>query len=216
MPPQGSLADGLDKLITQPIEATAKCRGMWELYQNSQKVAGFEDVKNAWVRVFREWLHLHFFDRAVSLEDRSYRGAAEMFFAYVRSDPPAALKRYAFVINLAAQNGDADFFRRIVSEMRNARRNKPQGSTNEYQILINWISCCLWLASDHAGSLFLQQVTGLTVTEESYAKARQRLEKLGLIRYKIAHKAPLITGVTRQKTFVFADGWTNLAPNLSR
>jgi hypothetical protein len=99
--------------------------------------------------------------------------------------------------------------------MRKAKRNKPMDML-EGTILIHWIGCCLWLASDHAGSLYLQQVLKKTVSETSYAKARQRLEKLGLCGYSVAHERPLITGCTKQATFTYREGWTNLVPCLSR
>jgi hypothetical protein len=216
-PPQGSLAWTLEHFAEQLIEPMAKNAGPWELYQNSRKVAGFEEAKKAWTITFREFVHRRHLKRLESLENRSFEEAAEMFFFLLRLrlDPSDTLKKFAGLVTLAAQNGDVDFFKRTASEMRNAARNRPGRGAVEIGIMLYWMPCCLWLASDFAASTYLQQLLG-TVTETAYSKARERLEKLGLVGYKIAHKSPLITSCTKQKALICRKGWTNLVPDSSR
>ena len=172
-------------------------------------------MKKAWILAFREFWHRHQFKSLDSLEEPSLEAVTKFFFREIRFDSSRALKKFAWRVKLAAQDGDVEFFKRVVSEMRNAARNKPM-NTVEGEIMGRWIACCLWLASDFAASTFLQQVTGRTVTETAYCKARQRLEKLGLVGYIVAHKDPLIVGCTKQRSFTFREGWTNLVPKLSR
>jgi len=211
----GTLAEALDNLNEQLIENMAKNRGLWEVFKNSQKVEGFETAKKAWLLANRKFIHNHAYKKLRSLEEASFETATELFFQKIRLNAPSALKEFAPLVSLAAQGGNVEFFERIVSELRKAKRNKPMDML-EGTILIHWIGCCLWLASDHAASIYLQQVTKKTVTESGYAKARQRLEKLGLVGYSVAHKDPLITGCTKQATFTYRKGWTNLVPGSSR
>jgi hypothetical protein len=107
------------------------------------------------------------------------------------------------------------FFQRICETMRNAKRQRNRDPL-KIHVLIHWIASSLWLASDYAGSLYLQQVLKKTVSETSYAKARQRLETLGLVGYSAAHKDPLITGCTKRASFTYRKGWTDLVPSSSR
>jgi hypothetical protein len=197
----------LDKLHRNPV--------VREAFENSKKIAGYEAAKKAWLLTNRCFWHKHHFKKLTSLEEKSsIAEAREFFFHKVRIDPPKALKENHWLVTLAAQEGDTEFFRRIVSEMRKAKRNKPRDML-EGAVLVHWIPCCLWLASDHAASTYLQQVTGKAVQENAYAKARQRLESLGLVNYRVAYAKPLIVGCTRNATFIFAKGWTNMDSTLS-
>jgi hypothetical protein len=190
-------------------------RGLCEVFQNSRKLEGFETAKRAWLDTSREFWHKHVFKNLPSLEEPlTLETAREVFFWKFRLNASEALKEFAPLIGTAANTGDVLFFKRISAESRK-KRNKPMAML-EGTILINWIGCCLWLASDHAGSAYLQQVTGHTTQESAYSKARQRLEKLGLLGYSVAHRKPLIIGCTKQGTFTFRDGWTNLVAGSSR
>lgn len=195
----------------------AKQCEQWELFQKAKEIDGYAVAMGSAIQAVEKLFKSEglVFDELDPLYGDGDAEEISFFFWMVASDPSEALKRYASLVRDAAVRGDVTFFQRIYKTMRNVKRRRNRDSLKIY-VLIHWIASSLWLASDHAGSLYLQQVLKKTVSETSYAKARQRLEKLGLVGYSVAHNDPLIIGCKKQGTFTYRKGWTDLVPGSSR
>jgi hypothetical protein len=187
----------------------------WSLFQKAQAIDGYEAaIKSAFQaaeKLFKsQGLVFDDFDSLYC--DGDNEEISLFFFNISGADPSDALKQHVSLVRDAAARGDVAFFQRICKTTRNAKRRSRRDSL-KHHILVHWIASSLWLASDHAGSIYLQQVLGKTVQENSYAKERKRL---GLKGYDTAHTKPLITGCTQNCKFIFSKGWTKLEPSSSR
>ena len=205
--------DTMQHLWTQEAKQCKK----WGLLQKAKEIDGYAAVIGSALQAAEKLFKSKglVFDELDSLYGDGDAEEISLFLFMVASDPSATLKQYAPLVRDAAARGDVKFFQRICKTMRSAKRRRNR-DTLKIHVLIHWIASSLWLASDSAGSIYLRQVLNKDVSETSYVKARQRLKKLGLRGYSVAHKKPLITGCTKQATFTYREGWTNLVPCSSR
>jgi hypothetical protein len=187
----------------------------WRLFQKAQAISGYETAIESAFQAAEKLFKsqgLVFDDFDSLYGDGDNEEISLFFFNISGADPSDALKQHVSLVRDAAARGDLAFFQRICKTMRNTKRRSRRDSL-KHHILVHWIASSLWLASDHAGSIYLQQVLKKTVQENSYAKERSRL---GLKGYDIAHTKPIITGCTKKHKFILSKGWTKLEPTSSR
>ena len=210
-----TVGEWCDSFSSQLLLNVSKTRSLSEVFENSKRINGYDSAMEAWQEAYRKYLHNHFFKGIVDL-DAPFDNQADEFFLSslgVVSNHSNLLKNQSITVSKAARRGDINFFERFAKGLRRAKRHTRRHPF-EWTLLMHWIPCCLWLASDSVGATYLQVVTGETIPEENYTKARQRLS---LASYRqVGGNKPLITGVTKAGNLRFLRGWTDLDPTSSR
>lgn len=207
-------ADLLIFLVREKAESYARAHGNWDLFVQTQRISGFSAVDKSWQRAW-----IDFSSRKVWFRDAFKMNASDprypeaVFFAKLAGKAhQTAFKEFHGLVWRAARRGDVEFFCRIAKAVRWSNR-RWQTPSLTYEMICHWLHSFLWLMSDSTGTTTLERIVGRPIAESNYTKHRQRLE---LTNYEVAHPRPIITGMTRNGSFVFQEGWTTLAPTSSR
>ena len=194
------------------------CPKWYQVFLNTQKIPGYREAEQSWIKAWSIFWSSHGYDRVVSPGKQVAEMHRQFFVVQCESDPINALKDNAQIVRDAAESGDLSFFLEIAKAVSRSKRRKKRTKNvkgiSMWNILSRWLHGCLWLMSADRGSIALGELTGVRVTESNYTKLVQRL---GLVSWKVAHKKPIINGYSpKTRRFLFAPGWTHLDADLSK
>lgn len=144
------------RLAWEVCEKTARAWKMDGIWQASQQWPNFRTAWDAWLVAFEQRLSNYQPQLKGKLADgiplREFREA--LFLAGLRvgkGDQPAWFQDNAWILFLAALDGNVEFFKRFAE----AKRHKPDPRQLQYHILTCWMVAGLWSATDVACADFI-------------------------------------------------------------